>query len=83
MRDILPIEWLGDRVRILDQTRLPREEVFLELSRYQDIASAIIELKIRGAPAIGICIGYAIALGALKIESEARSEFMDEKQKED
>jgi methylthioribose-1-phosphate isomerase len=56
------IEWLGDRVRILDQTRLPREEVYLELSRYQDIASAITELKIRGAPAIGvagsICGGF-------------------------
>ena len=67
--DILPIEWLGDRVRVLDQTRLPGEEVYLELSNYQDMASAIVELKIRGAPAIGVGIGYAMALGALEIES--------------
>ena len=51
---IKAIEWLGDRVRILDQTKLPQEEVYLELADYQDIASAIVELKIRGAPAIGV-----------------------------
>jgi methylthioribose-1-phosphate isomerase len=74
--DILPIEWLGDRVRILDQTRLPHEEVFLELSHYQDMASAVIELKIRGAPAIGVGIAYATALGALKIESADKDDFL-------
>ncbi len=75
-----PIEWLGNRVRILDQTRLPQEEVYLELSAYQDIASTIVELKIRGAPAIGIAVAYAMALGALKIESGARGEFLEKLQ---
>ena len=73
----LPIEWLGNRVKILDQTRLPREEVYLELSHYQDIASAIVELKIRGAPAIGVAGAYAIALGALEIESSSKDDFME------
>jgi methylthioribose-1-phosphate isomerase len=73
---IKAIEWLGDRVRILDQTRLPREEVYLELSRYQDIASAIAELKIRGAPAIGVAGAYAMALGALKIRAKSRDDFL-------
>ena len=59
-----PIEWLGNRVRLLDQTKLPREEVFLETDDYREIASAIRELKIRGAPAIGVAGAYAIALGA-------------------
>ena len=71
------IAWLGNRVRILDQTQLPREEVYLELDDYQSIASAITELKIRGAPAIGVAGAYAIALGALKIESVARDEFLE------
>ena len=71
-----PIEWLGDRVRILDQTRLPQEEVYLELDNYQDIASAITELKIRGAPAIGVAGAYAVALGALGIEAKSRDEFL-------
>ncbi|MFC1993213.1 S-methyl-5-thioribose-1-phosphate isomerase [Chloroflexota bacterium] len=72
------IEWLGNRVKILDQTKLPKEEVYLELSRYQDIASAIAELKIRGAPAIGIAGAYAVALGGLKIEVAAKDGFLSE-----
>lgn len=70
------IEWLGDRVKILDQTKLPQKEVYLELSRYQDIASAIAELKIRGAPAIGVAGAYGTALGALKIKAESRADFL-------
>ncbi len=72
----LPIEWLGNKVRILDQTRLPQEEVYLELSHYQDIASAIVELKIRGAPAIGVAGTYAVALGALEIETRDKNAFL-------
>ncbi len=74
---IEPVKWLGDRVRLLDQTRLPEGEVYLELDGYQDIASAITELKIRGAPAIGIAVAYGVALGALKIESESKDEFLE------
>ena len=72
------IEWLGDRLRILDQTRLPGKEVYLELSNYQDIASAIAELKIRGAPAIGVAGAYAIALGALRIKASSKAQFLQE-----
>ena len=71
------VEWLGDRVRILDQTRLPQAEAYLELDDYRSIASALAELKIRGAPAIGVAGAYAVALGALKIESTARAEFLE------
>ncbi len=71
-----PIEWLGNRVRILDQTRLPQEEVYLELNNYQAIASAITGLKIRGAPAIGVAGSYGVALGALEIEAKSRDEFL-------
>jgi len=71
-----PVEWLGDRVRILDQTSLPQKEVYLELSRYQDIASAIARLKIRGAPAIGVAGAYGVALGVLKIKARSREDFL-------
>ena len=71
-----PIEWLGNRLRLLDQTRLPREEAYLELDDYREIASAITELKIRGAPAIGIAGAYATALGALKIDSVTSDDFL-------
>jgi len=49
----------------------------LELDDYRDIASAIRELKIRGAPAIGIAGAYAAVLGALKIESTSGKNFME------
>ncbi len=73
---VQPLEWLGDRLKILDQTRLPQEEVYLELDDYRDVASAIVELKVRGAPAIGVAGAYAVALGALKIDSASKNEFM-------
>jgi methylthioribose-1-phosphate isomerase len=78
--DYLPVAWLGDKVRILDQTRLPREEVYLELDDYRSVASAIMELKIRGAPAIGVAGAYAVALGALKIDAVNREELLQKLQ---
>jgi len=60
-----PIEWLpGGRVRLIDQTRLPREEVYVETSDYRDLARAIREMQVRGAPLIGITAAYALALAA-------------------
>jgi len=49
MKDFKIIEWLGDRIRIIDQTKLPHEEVFIELCDYREVADAIKELRIRGA----------------------------------
>jgi len=44
-----PIEWKGDMVKLLDQTLLPTEEVYLEITDFHEIMTAIKELKIRGA----------------------------------
>jgi methylthioribose-1-phosphate isomerase len=71
-----PIEWLDGKVKILDQTRLPWEEIYLEISSYQEIAQAIKEMKVRGAPAIGVAAAYGIALGALEIKVNTREEFL-------
>jgi methylthioribose-1-phosphate isomerase len=65
-----PLEWLGNRLRVLDQTRLPHEEVYLEIADYRELAQAIKELKVRGAPAIGVAAAYGVALGALDIDSD-------------
>ncbi len=75
--DYQPVEWLGNRLRILDQTRLPHEEVYLETSDYRDVALAIKELKVRGAPAIGVAGAYAIALGALEIKATSIADFLN------
>ena len=74
---VQPIEWLGDRLMILDQTKLPGEVIYLEIDDYRDVASAIADLKVRGAPAIGVAGAYGIALGALKINSDLLTEFTE------
>jgi len=73
---IKPIEWLGDRLKILDQTELPLHEIYLELADYREIVSAIKELKVRGAPLIGISAAYGIALGAHSIKTNDRDVFL-------
>jgi len=71
-----PTEWLGDRIRIIDQTRLPHEEVFLELDDYREVADAIKALRIRGAPDIGVAAAYGFVVGAQKIEAASKGEFL-------
>lgn len=70
-----PVEWLGDRVRILDQTRLPQKEVYLELITFRQVARAIKNMLVRGAPAIGVTAAYGIALGALGIKTASPAAF--------
>ena len=55
---------------LIDQTRLPVEEVWLELYDYREVIEAIRELRIRGAPAIGVAGAFAVALAAAEIERE-------------
>lgn len=71
-----PIEWLGDKLKLLDQTKLPGETVFLETSDYHQVVAAIKELKVRGAPAIGVATAYGIALGAKRIKGKSKGEFL-------
>jgi len=72
------IEWLEDKLRILDQSKLPHDESFIDLIGYQDVALAIKEMKVRGAPAIGIAAAYGIALGAQSIRGENKDEFLSQ-----
>jgi methylthioribose-1-phosphate isomerase len=74
--DLTPLEWRNNRLIILDQTRLPREEVYLEIANYSDVAAAIKRLAVRGAPAIGVAAAYGAALGALGIEAQNKAEFV-------
>ena len=76
MSDLVPLKWKENRLIILDQTKLPREEVYLEVTEYQAVASAIKRLAVRGAPAIGVAAAYGVALGALQIQAKTRAEFL-------
>jgi len=63
------IEWKGDRVRLLDQRRLPQEVQYLDCRSASSVAQAIRTMAIRGAPAIGVAAAMGIALGAKKNRS--------------
>jgi len=72
------IEWRGDAVVLIDQTKLPNEEVYIECRDHMSIAKAIRDLKVRGAPAIGVTAAMGVALGAKGIETDDRKEFIAE-----
>jgi methylthioribose-1-phosphate isomerase len=60
------IEWKGNRIIMLDQTRLPQKEVYRACRDYKEVAHAIREMVIRGAPAIGVAAAMGVALGVAK-----------------
>jgi len=70
------IEWLDGKLRILDQSKLPGEQIFADLDNYHDVVLAIKEMRVRGAPAIGVAAAYGIALGASGIETANKGEFL-------
>ena len=70
------IEWLDGKLRILDQSKLPREQIFADLDNYHDVVLAIKEMRVRGAPAIGVAAAYGIALGASGIKTANKDEFL-------
>jgi methylthioribose-1-phosphate isomerase len=63
------VEWKDGAVRLLDQSRLPGVVEFLTCRDYQSVADAIRELKVRGAPAIGVTAALGIALGAQSVDA--------------
>ena len=60
------IDWQDGKVVMIDQRRLPLEEVYLEFSDEEGVARAIETMVIRGAPAIGVAAAYGVALGLLR-----------------
>ena len=62
------IDWVGGKIRIIDQTRLPAEEYVLYLSTVEELAEAISSLRVRGAPALGVAGGLGVALAAQRAQ---------------
>ena len=69
MNEIRPIQWANGTLRLLDQTRLPSEEVTVEVHGYLEAIDAIKEMRVRGAPAIGVTAAYAVARAARELDS--------------
>lgn len=75
------IEWKNDKVILIDQRKLPLEEVYLEYEDYKSLADAIKSMVVRGAPAIGVAAAMGVALGALGIDSKSHEEFVSKMEK--
>ena len=79
MHTVEPIRWTPEGVVMLDQRRLPSEVIYHTYTDYREVARAIKDMVIRGAPAIGVAAAMGIALGVqhskAKTIEEMRAEF--------
>jgi len=76
VNEIRPIEWANGTLRLLDQTRLPSEEVIVEAHGYLEAVNAIKTMQVRGAPAIGVTAAYAVAMAARDLDITDKTAFM-------
>ncbi len=63
------IKWEDNKVIMIDQRKLPLEEVYVDCTNYEEVAQAIEKMIIRGAPAIGVAAAFGIALGIQQIKT--------------
>src|SRR5690349_9272275 len=80
MPTIETLRWVGDhcgRLVLIDQTRLPVELVELECRTVESLWRAIKELRVRGAPAIGIAAAYGVVLGQSSVVSGSDETFVE------
>lgn len=76
-RIIKTIDWKDDKVIMLDQRKLPLQEIYKTYEDYKGVADAIKTMVIRGAPAIGVAAAMGVALGALGIGVNTFNEFYE------
>ena len=73
-----PIEWTEQGVMMLDQRRLPADEIHYTYSDYREVAKAIRDMVVRGAPAIGVAAAMGVALGVQKSRARTIAELQTE-----
>ena len=75
---IKTIEYVDGVVRMIDQTRLPTEKVFVDCKTIEEVGQAIKTMIIRGAPAIGVAAAMGVSLGADTISASSFDDFFKE-----
>ena len=78
MNEIRPILWDDGTLKLLDQTRLPAEEVVVEINDYRGAVAAIRDMQVRGAPAIGVTAAYAVVMAASELATSDRDTFLSD-----
>lgn len=81
MEDYYSLKWMGHSLSMIDQRRLPLEEVYLEYTEPREVAEAIRTMVVRGAPAIGSAAGFGLALAALKAQSGSSESILRDLEK--
>jgi methylthioribose-1-phosphate isomerase len=72
------LRWHDNVLELLDQTALPQSEVWVTCRNADEVARAIVEMKVRGAPAIGAAAAYGVALEALRQQELDMASFRNE-----
>jgi methylthioribose-1-phosphate isomerase len=72
---VTTIEWLENKVKIIDQTRLPAELIYLHIDQVEILGEAIKKLRVRGAPAIGIAGAFGVLLAIQHFHGENKNQF--------
>lgn len=70
------VEWKDNSVVMIDQTKLPNELVYVKYTDFNDVADAIRNLVVRGAPAIGVSGAFGLALAALQSNASDRDTLL-------
>lgn len=78
MNDYYSIRWVDGVVRMLDQRLLPNEVIYRDFIHCQEVATAIHEMVIRGAPALGVAAAFGLALVAYHSQASQNSELINE-----
>jgi methylthioribose-1-phosphate isomerase len=76
--NIIPVRWSENAVEMLDQRFLPAEERWLTLRTYAEVADAIRDMVVRGAPAIGVSAAYGYALGSVNFVGTSVDDLAEE-----
>src|SRR5436853_3534906 len=69
------LEWTDAGVRFIDQTKLPTEESYVTCRTYEEVATAIRDMIVRGAPAIGVAAAMGVALGVQQSNAQSIAEL--------
>jgi methylthioribose-1-phosphate isomerase len=72
------IEWKDGAVITIDQSKLPNEVLFLKFKDCREVASAIREMKMRGAPLLGAAAAYGLALSAFNSTASSKEDLIGE-----
>lgn len=77
-KNFYTVRFDSEKVSMIDQRFLPDEEIYHTFTDYKDVAKAIKDMIVRGAPAIGVTAAFGIALGAKNIKTLVRDTFKEE-----